>query len=221
MGEAEMPTLISLEITKGLIFPLAGVRGSQFLPGVVAELQKTLSRGQIFRSPQHPPVCKQHAGWGFAHSSAETFKTRDFSVWVSVLCNISLHLSKPLPKLGVLPQPTSNSSSLQLTASALWWWHNRPLHAAPGGFYGLKPPVLGSQWGFPGAVGTEAGRNLGWAMDLHSQWACLQQKCPVMGLVSWFYFLFFFFSMAWNSISFTHGLARRKAKRKISHIRRF
>lgn len=56
MGEAEMPTLISLEVTKGHIFPLTGACGSSFLLGVVAELQKTLHRGQIFRGPRHPPV---------------------------------------------------------------------------------------------------------------------------------------------------------------------
>lgn len=56
MGEAKMPTLTSLEITKGHIFPLTDVCGSLLLPGVVAELQKTLRQGQIFRGPRHPPV---------------------------------------------------------------------------------------------------------------------------------------------------------------------
>lgn len=56
MDEAEMPTPISLEITKAHIFPLTGVRGSQFLLGVVAELQTTLRQGQISRGPWNPPV---------------------------------------------------------------------------------------------------------------------------------------------------------------------
>lgn len=71
------------------------------------------------------------------------------------------------------------------------------------------------QWGSPGAVGTKAGRKLGWRMELHSQWArcraCPQHKCLIMGLFGWF-----FFQLPETASVLSMALPEKKPKRKFS-----
>lgn len=131
------------------------------------DFKNSLCWGLILRGPAHPwflLACKRCAAWGFAHPSDEAFKTRDVSAWVSVLCNPSLHSSKPL-----LSSESSNSQSQILLPRS--WQH----HSLIGGTRGFSNPSQGflelwhnssKCWG-PGSLpGARLGKNLGWRREL-------------------------------------------------------